>query len=163
MEGTTDLDFHTVVGNTFYKGLLIISAGTATILTIWIKIISRRCQPPNTDDIGIRTTRNLDSILLNIFLVMLIIVNFILFNNYYKGYFLRSVLTPPLNPTNFDSDSQHYSILFFRVSMEKLGEYPVWCALYFGQILQPMLAIVAIATKILVKYGRDMRKVGMLW
>ena len=98
MEGTTDLDFHTVVGNTFYQGLLIISAGTATILTIWIKIISRRCQLPNTDDIGIRTTRNLDSILLNIFLVMLIIVNFILFNKYYKGYFLRSVLTSLSTP-----------------------------------------------------------------
>ena len=98
MEGTTDLDFHTVVGNTYFKGLLIISAGTATILTIWIKIISRRCQLPNTDDIGIRTTRNLDSILLNIFLVMLIIVNFILFNKYYKGYFLRSVLTSLSTP-----------------------------------------------------------------
>ena len=47
--------------------------------------------------------------------------------------------------------------------MEKLVEYPVWCALYFGQILQPMLALVAIATKILVKYGKDMRKVGILW
>ena len=93
MEGTTDLDFSTVVGGTFYIGLLIISAGTATILTIWIKITSSRCQLPNTDDIGIRTTRNLDSILLNIFLVMLIIVNLILFNKYYKGYFLRSVLT----------------------------------------------------------------------
>ena len=98
MEGTTDLDFHTVVGNTYFKGLLIISAGTATILTIWIKIFSRRCQLPNTDDIGIRTTRNLDSILLNIFLVLLIIVNFILFNKYYKGYFLRSVLTSLSTP-----------------------------------------------------------------
>ena len=98
MEGTTDLDFHTVVGNTYFKGLLIISAGTAIILTIWIKIISSRCQLPNTDDIGIHTTRNLDSILLNIFLVMLIIVNFILFNKYYKGYILRSVLTSLSTP-----------------------------------------------------------------
>ena len=87
MEGTTDLDFNTVVGGTYYVGLLIISAGTATILTIWIKITSSRCQLPTTDDIGIRTTRNLDSILLNIFLVLLIIVNLILFNKYYKGYF----------------------------------------------------------------------------
>ena len=47
--------------------------------------------------------------------------------------------------------------------MEKLSEYPVWCALYFGQILQPMLALMAIGTKILVKNGRDMRKVGMIW
>ena len=93
MEGTTDLDFNTVVGGTYYVGLLIISAGTATILTIWIKITSSRCQLPTTDDIGIRATRNLDSILLNIFLVLLIIVNLILFNKYYKGYFLRSFLT----------------------------------------------------------------------
>ena len=93
MEGTTDLDFNTVVGGTYYVGLLIISAGTATILTIWIKITSSRCQLPTTDDIGIRTTRNLDSILLNIFLVLLIIVNLILFNKYYKGYFLRYYLT----------------------------------------------------------------------
>ena len=98
MEGTTDLDFSTVVGGTFYIGLLIISAGTATILTIWIKITSSRCQLPNTDDIGIHTTRNLDSILLNIFLVMLIIVNLILFNKYYKGYFLKSVLTSLSTP-----------------------------------------------------------------
>ena len=62
MEGTTDLDFNTVVGGTYYVGLLIISAGTATILTIWIKITSSRCQLPTTDDIGIRATRNLDSI-----------------------------------------------------------------------------------------------------
>ena len=98
MEGTTDLDFNTVVGGTFYIGLLIISAGTATILTVWIKITSSRCQLPTTDDIGIRTTRNLDSILLNIFLVLLIIVNLILFNKYYKGYFLRSVLTSLSTP-----------------------------------------------------------------
>ena len=162
MEGTTDLDFNTVVGGTYYVGLLIISAGTATILTIWIKITSSRCQLPNTDDIRIRTTRNLDSILLNIFLVMLIIVNLILFNKYYKGYFLRSVLTSLSTPWNFDSDSQHYSILFFRVSMEKLGEYPVWCVLYFSQVLQPMLGVAAVATKILVKNGKDMRKVGII-
>ena len=98
MEGTTDLDFNTVVGGTYYVGLLIISAGTATILTIWIKITSSRCQLPTTDDIGIRTTRNLDSILLNIFLVLLIIVNLILFNKYYKGYFLRFVLTSHSTP-----------------------------------------------------------------
>ena len=164
MVGTTDLDFHTVVGATFYTGLLIICFGTATILTIWIKVTNVRCQLPNPHDIGnIRTTRNLDSILLNIFLVSLIILNAILFNIYYKGYFFRLIFNFLLNPTNFDSDFHHYSILFFRVSMEKLGEYPVWCALYFGQILQPMLALVAIATKILVKYGRDMRKVGILW
>ena len=60
---------------------------------------------------------------------------------------------------NFDSDS----ILFFRVSMEKLGEYPVWCVLYFGQVLQPMLGVAAVATKILVKSGKDMRKVGIFW
>ena len=58
---------------------------------------------------------------------------------------------------------RYHLILFFRVSMEKLSEYPVWCALYFGQILQPMLALVAIATKILVKNGKDMRNVGIIW
>ena len=94
MVGTTDLDFHTVVGDTFYRGLLIICFGTATILTIWIKVTSSRCQLPNAHDNGIiRTTRNLDSILLNIFLVSLIILNAILFNSYYKGYFLRFILT----------------------------------------------------------------------
>ena len=165
MVGTTDLDFHTVVGDTFYRGLLIICFGTATILTIWIKVTNVRCQLPHAHDIGIiHTTRNLDSILLNIFLVSLIILNYILFNSFYRGYFFFGLIFNfLLNPTNFDIDFHHYSILFFRVSMEKLSEYPVWCALYFGQILQPMLAIVAIATKILVKYGRDMRKVGMLW
>ena len=93
MVGTTDLDFHTVVGDTFYLGLLIICFCTATILTIWIKVTNSRCKLPNADDIGIRTTRNLDSILLNIFMVSLIIVNFILFNSYYKGYFLSYILT----------------------------------------------------------------------
>ena len=165
MVGTNDLDFHTVVGDTFYTGLVIICFGTAAILTIWIKVINFRCQLPNDHDIGIlNTTKNLDSILLNIFMVSLIILNSILFNTYYKGYFfLTLIFTLILNLTNFNSDFHYYSILFFRVSMEKLVEYPVWCALYFGQILQPMLALVAIATKILVKYGKDMRKVGILW
>ena len=164
MVGTTDLDFHTVVGDTFYRGLLIICFGTATILTIWIKITNIKYQLPNTHDVEImNSTKNLDSILLNIFMVSLIILNIILFNTYYRGYFFWLIFNLPLNPTNFDSDFHHYSILYFRVSMEKLSEYPVWCALYFGQILQPMLALVAIATKILVKYGRDMRKVGILW
>ena len=94
MVGTTDLDFHTVVGDTFYKGLLIICAGTATILTIWIKVTNSRCQLGTLENIGIRTTRNLDSILLNIFLVTIIIVNIILFNKYYRGYFLRSHRNP---------------------------------------------------------------------
>ena len=93
MVGTTDLDFHTVVGGTFYTGLLIICFITATILTIWIKVTRSRCQLPNADEIGIRTTRNLDSILLNIFMVSLIIVNYILFNTYYKGYFSRFIVT----------------------------------------------------------------------
>ena len=47
--------------------------------------------------------------------------------------------------------------------MEKLGEYPIWCVLYFGQILQPMLGVAAVAIKILVKNGKDMRKVGIIW
>ena len=108
--GTIDLDFHTVVGETFYTGLLITCFGTATILTIWIKIISRRCKLPNTNDIGIKATRNLDSILLNIFLVSLIIVNAILFNTYYKGYLFEFMFDLLLNPTNLDSGSQNYLI-----------------------------------------------------
>ena len=111
MVGTTDLDFHTVIGQTFYTGLLIICFSTATILTIWIKVTNSRCQLPNADDIGIRTTRNLDSILLNIFLVSLIIVNAILFNSYYKGYFLRFILTTILTPI-FDSDSDQFWFWF---------------------------------------------------
>ena len=102
--GTTDLDFHTVVGDTFYRGLLIICFGTATILTIWIKVTNVRCQLPKTHDIGIpiiRTTRNLDSILLNIFLVSLIILNTILFNSYYKGYFFLIDLSLPPEPHQF--------------------------------------------------------------
>ena len=108
MVGTTDLDFHTVVGDTFYRGLLIICFSTAAILTIWIKLTSSRCQQPNADDIGIRTTRNLDSILLNIFMVSLIIVNIILFNTYYKGYFLRFILTPTttLTPIFYSHSAQ---------------------------------------------------------
>ena len=94
MVGTIDLDFHTVVGGTFYTGLLITCFGTAAILTIWIKIFSRRCKIPNTNDIGIRATRNLDSILLNIFLVSLIIVNAILYNTYYKGYLFEIYAQP---------------------------------------------------------------------
>ena len=42
--------------------------------------------------------------------------------------------------------------------MEKLGEYPVWCVLYFSQVLQPMLGVAAVATKILVKSGKARRK-----
>ena len=109
MVGTTDLDFHTVVGDTFYRGLLIICFGTATILTIWIKVTNVRCQLPHAHDIGIlSTTRNLDSILLNIFLVSLIILNTILFNSYYKGYFFLLIFHFLLNPTNFDSDFHQY-------------------------------------------------------
>ena len=134
MEGTTDLDFSTVVGGTFYIGLLIISAGTATILTIWIKITSSRCQLPNTDDIRIRTTRNLDSILLNIFLVMLIIVNLILFNKYYKGYFLKSVLTSLSTP--------QILIMFLNI-----------IRFYFSEFLWKNLAnTLSGASSILVKY-----------
>ena len=136
--GTTDLDFHTVVGATFYTGLLIICFGTATILTIWIKVTNVRCQLPNPHDIGnIRTTRNLDSILLNIFLVSLIILNAILFNSYYKGYFLdwslTSSWTPPILILIFTIIQSYFSEFQWKNSVNTLSGAPSILVRYCNQ------------------------------
>ena len=42
--------------------------------------------------------------------------------------------------------------------MDRLGENQVWLYMYIGQIIIPMLGLVSIAIKILVRNGRDMRR-----
>ena len=139
MVGTTDLDFHTVVGDTFYTGLVIICFGTAAILTIWIKVINFRCQLPNDHDIGIlNTTKNLDSILLNIFMVSLIILNSILFNTYYKGYFFRpwswtSSSIPPISILIFTIIQFYFSEFQWKNSLNTLSGAPSILVRYCNQ------------------------------
>ena len=136
--GTTDLDFHTVVGDTFYRGLLIICFGTATILTIWIKITNIKYQLPNTHDVEImNSTKNLDSILLNIFMVSLIILNIILFNTYYRGYFFDWSLTypwtPPILILIFTIIQSYISEFRWKNSVNTLSGAPSILVRYFNQ------------------------------
>ena len=42
--------------------------------------------------------------------------------------------------------------------MDELGDYPIWLLMYIGQIILPMCGVAAVAIKILVKNGKDMRR-----
>ena len=47
---------------------------------------------------------------------------------------------------------------FFSISPDKFGDYPIWLFLYIAQVVLPMVALAAVAIKILVKSGKDMRR-----
>ena len=51
-------------------------------------------------------------------------------------------------------------LMFFisSVPVSQLGEYPIYIAMYLAQIVLPMIGVLAIAIKILVKNGTDMRR-----
>ena len=52
-------------------------------------------------------------------------------------------------------------LMFFFISsvpVSQLGEYPIYIAMYLAQIVLPMIGVLAIAIKILVKNGTDMRR-----
>ena len=42
--------------------------------------------------------------------------------------------------------------------VNQLGDYPIYIAMYLAQIVLPMIGVLAIAIKILVKNGTDMRR-----
>ena len=42
--------------------------------------------------------------------------------------------------------------------VNKLGDYPAWVFIYIDQIILPMLGLVSIAIKILVRNGKDMKR-----
>ena len=42
--------------------------------------------------------------------------------------------------------------------VSQLGEYPIYIAMYLAQIVLPMIGVLAMAIKILVKNGTDMRR-----
>ena len=42
--------------------------------------------------------------------------------------------------------------------VNQLGDYPIYIAMYLAQIVLPMIGVLAIAIKILVKNGADMRR-----
>ena len=58
--------------------------------------------------------------------------------------------------TVFLNDSHVFFISSVPVS--QLGEYPIYIAMYLAQIVLPMIGVLAIAIKILVKNGTDMRR-----
>ena len=40
--------------------------------------------------------------------------------------------------------------------MYQLGDYPIYIAMYIAQIILPMIGVLAIAIKIVIKHGNDM-------
>ena len=48
--------------------------------------------------------------------------------------------------------------LFCRIPPDEYAVYPNWLIVYFLQIITPMLGMVVIALKILVKNGRDLKR-----
>ena len=46
----------------------------------------------------------------------------------------------------------------FSIRVNQLGDYPIWLAMYIAQIVLPMIGLSAIAVKIVLKNGKDMRR-----
>ena len=48
--------------------------------------------------------------------------------------------------------------IFHSVPPNQLGDYPAWFILFFYHIILPMLGVIAIALKIILKNGKDLRR-----
>ena len=80
------LDFHTVVNDIFHSGFMLIGFTTVGILMISIKTVCRQIQNSIMNDKNeFQTPANLDSIVLNLVILLILITNSILFNTYWKG------------------------------------------------------------------------------
>ena len=49
-------------------------------------------------------------------------------------------------------------IFIFRISPDQFGKYPAWLIIYISQIILPMMGMFAIALKIILRSGKDMRR-----
>ena len=49
-------------------------------------------------------------------------------------------------------------LLFFRISPDQFGKYPAWLIIYISQIILPMVGIIAVALKIILRSGKDMHR-----
>ena len=46
----------------------------------------------------------------------------------------------------------------FSLPLDKLVEYPAWLIVFLSQIILPMIGVVIIAVKIILKNGKDMSR-----
>ena len=53
---------------------------------------------------------------------------------------------------------ENHDFHLFSVPVNQLGDYPIYIAMYLAQIVLPMIGVLSIAIKILVKNGADMRR-----
>ena len=51
-----------------------------------------------------------------------------------------------------------YNSFSLSIPVNKLGDYPIWLVMYIAQIVLPMIGLSAIAIKIVLKNGKDMRR-----
>jgi hypothetical protein len=81
------LDFHTVVNDIFQSGgFMLIGIITVGILMISIKIVCRLFQNSIMNERNeFQTSANLDSIVLNLDILLIFVTNSILFTTYWKG------------------------------------------------------------------------------
>jgi hypothetical protein len=80
------LDFHTVVNDIFHSCFMLIGFVTVGILMISIKTVCRQIQNSIMNERNeFKTPANLDSIVLNLVILLIFITNSILFTTYWKG------------------------------------------------------------------------------
>ena len=80
------LDFHTVVNDIFHSGFMLIGFITVGILMISIKTVCRQIQNSIMNERNeFQTPANMDSIVLNLVILLIFITNSILFTTYWKG------------------------------------------------------------------------------
>ena len=57
----------------------------------------------------------------------------------------------------------HYYHFFSSMLPNEMAMYPNWLILYIKQIILPMVVMVIIALKILLKFGRDLQRWPEVW
>ena len=57
-------------------------------------------------------------------------------------------------------DSFYYKPVYFPFSLppDKLVEFPAWLIVFMSQIILPMIGVLIIAVKIMLKNGKDMSR-----
>ena len=71
-----------------------------------------------------------------------------------------NIWTFPLNPI-FMTELYANTNFSFSISPDKFGDYPIWLTLYIAQVILPMVALAAVAIKILVKSGKGVKYLGV--
>jgi hypothetical protein len=127
------------------------------ILFFMASVTYRRKKNSFSDDnkAFLRRPKDLESTLLNFAVLILLLINVIGYNLYIRG----QVHYNQFKRSFFKFISCRYLFNFlFRMPSNQMALYPKWLIVYVLRVIVPMLILIIIAVKILLKSGREIQR-----